>query len=54
VSVLDEILEGVRADLAARQRIVPLDRLKEVASGQPSPRDALAALSAAFRSAVRG
>jgi indole-3-glycerol phosphate synthase len=44
VSVLDEILEGVRADLAARQRIVPLDRLKEVASGQPSPRDALAAL----------
>ena len=44
MSVLDEILEGVRADLAARQRIVPLDRLKEVASGQPSPRDALAAL----------
>jgi len=44
VSVLDEILEGVRADLAARQRIVPLEQLKEAASGQPSPRDALAAL----------
>jgi len=45
VSVLDEILEGARADLAARQRIVPLERLKEAASGQPSPRDAMAALS---------
>ncbi len=45
MSVLDEILEGVRADLAARQRIVPLERLKEAASGQPSPRDAMAALS---------
>jgi indole-3-glycerol phosphate synthase len=44
VSVLDEILEGVRADLAARQRIVPLEQLKEAASGQPSPRDAMAAL----------
>jgi indole-3-glycerol phosphate synthase len=45
VSVLDEILEGVRADLAARQRSVPLERLKEVARGTASPRDALAALS---------
>ncbi len=44
MSVLDEILEGVRADLAARQRIVPLEQLKEAASGQPSPRDAQAAL----------
>jgi indole-3-glycerol phosphate synthase len=44
VSVLDEILEGVRADLAARQRNVPLERLKEVASAAASPRDALAAL----------
>jgi indole-3-glycerol phosphate synthase len=44
VSVLDEILEGVRADLAARQRSVPLERLKEVARGTASPRDALAAL----------
>jgi indole-3-glycerol phosphate synthase len=45
VSVLDEILEAVRADLAARQRIVSLEQLKEAASGQPSPRDAMAALS---------
>jgi indole-3-glycerol phosphate synthase len=44
VSVLDEILEGVRADLAARQRSVPLERLKETASKAPSPRDAMAAL----------
>ena len=45
MSVLDEILEGVRADLAARQRSVPLERLKEVARQTASPRDALAALS---------
>ena len=45
MSVLDEILEGVRADLAARQRSVSLERLKEVASQTASPRDALAALS---------
>jgi indole-3-glycerol phosphate synthase len=44
VSVLDEILEGVRADLAARQEHVPLERLKEAAGRAPSPRDALAAL----------
>ena len=45
MSVLDEILEGVRADLTARQRSVPLERLKEVARQTASPRDALAALS---------
>jgi indole-3-glycerol phosphate synthase len=45
VSVLDEILEGVRADLAARQRSVSLDRLKAVARAAASPRDALVALS---------
>jgi indole-3-glycerol phosphate synthase len=45
VSVLDEILEGVRADLALRQQEVPLDRLKEMARQAPSPKDALAALS---------
>jgi indole-3-glycerol phosphate synthase len=44
VSVLDEILEGVRADLASRQQQVPLERLKEAASRAPSPRDAMAAL----------
>jgi indole-3-glycerol phosphate synthase len=44
--VLDEILDGVRADLAERQRQVSLDRLKELARRAPSPRDALAALRA--------
>jgi len=45
VSVLNEILEGVRTDLAARQREVPLERLKEMAKRAASPRDAVAALS---------
>jgi indole-3-glycerol phosphate synthase len=45
VSVLNEILEGVRTDLAARQRHTPLERLKEIAQQAASPRDALAALS---------
>jgi len=45
VSVLNEILEGVRTDLAARQREVPLERLKEMAKRAPSPRDAVAAIS---------
>jgi indole-3-glycerol phosphate synthase len=46
VSVLDEILEGVRADLADRQQHVSLDQLKEMARRAPSPRDAMAALKA--------
>jgi len=46
VSVLDEILEGVRADLADRQRRVSLEQLKDMAHRAPSPRDALAALKA--------
>jgi indole-3-glycerol phosphate synthase len=46
VSVLDEILDGVRADLAERQGRVSLDQLKEMARQAPSPRDALAALKA--------
>jgi indole-3-glycerol phosphate synthase len=44
VSVLDEILVGVRADLAERQQEVPLEVLKERARLQPSPHDALAVL----------
>jgi len=44
VSVLDEILDGVRADLADRQRRVSLDQLKELARRALSPRDAMAAL----------
>jgi indole-3-glycerol phosphate synthase len=46
VTVLDEILDGVRADLAGRQRRVSLDQLKEMASRAPSPRDAAASLKA--------
>jgi indole-3-glycerol phosphate synthase len=44
VSVLDDILDGVRADLAARQELEPLDRLKGAAARAPSPRDVMAAL----------
>ena len=45
VSVLNEILEGVRTDLAARERHTPLERLKEIAKQAASPRDPVAALS---------
>jgi len=44
VSVLDDILEGVRSDLAARQQLTPLDKLKEAAGRAPAPRDVQAAL----------
>lgn len=44
MSVLDDIIEGVRADLEARQRAVPLERLKEAASRAPTSRDVIAAL----------
>ncbi|HEX8008659.1 MAG TPA: indole-3-glycerol phosphate synthase TrpC [Trebonia sp.] len=46
MSVLDEILDGVRADLAERQRRVSLEQLKDMARRAPSPLDALAALRA--------
>jgi indole-3-glycerol phosphate synthase len=45
VSVLDDILEGVRADLAARQQQIPLDRVKEMAARAPAPRDVKAAFA---------
>jgi indole-3-glycerol phosphate synthase len=45
VSVLDDILDGVRADLAARQQETPLDQLKEAAARAASPRDVQAAFS---------
>jgi indole-3-glycerol phosphate synthase len=44
VSVLDEIIDGVRADLAERQARVGLDELKERAARAPRPRDGVAAL----------
>jgi indole-3-glycerol phosphate synthase len=42
--VLDEILEGVRADLAERQSRVSIEQLKDMARKAASPLDALAAL----------
>lgn len=44
MSVLDEILEGVRADLAARQVQTSLDQLKEAAGRAAPPRDVMAVL----------
>ncbi len=44
MSVLEEILDGVRADLAERQEAVSLDALKEMAANAPSARDGIGAL----------
>lgn len=44
MTVLDDILVGVRTDLAARQAAVPLERLKERAAHQPGARDGYRAL----------
>ncbi len=45
MSVLDDILDGVRADLVARQQETPLERLKELAARAASPRDVMAAFA---------
>ncbi|AEH10154.1 MULTISPECIES: indole-3-glycerol phosphate synthase TrpC [Protofrankia] len=44
MSVLDDILDGVRADLAEREVATPLAALKRRVERVPDPRDALAAL----------
>ncbi|MBV9162680.1 MAG: indole-3-glycerol phosphate synthase TrpC [Pseudonocardiales bacterium] len=44
MSVLEAILEGVRADLAAREAAVGFPEIKRRATRVPAPRDALAAL----------
>ena len=44
VNVLEEIIEGVRADLAARQAVTTLDDLKARARTQPSAKDGVRAL----------
>src|SRR5690606_6640099 len=44
VTVLDEILERVRADVEARQKRGPLAARKERAAAAPPPRDAYSAL----------
>ena len=46
MSVLDDILVGVREDLSLRQSRITLAELKAVAAEQPSPRDGAAALRA--------
>ncbi len=46
VSVLDEILVGVREDVAAREAARPLAELKRIAAARPVPRDAMAVLRA--------
>ncbi len=46
MSVLDEILAGVREDVASRQEQVPLEALREAAASVPLPVDAFAVLRA--------
>ena len=43
-TVLDSILEGVRADVAAREAVVPLADVKAAAEHAPPPRNVMAAL----------
>ena len=43
-SVLDEILAGVREDVARRQELVPMERIRQLAAEAPPPLDAYAAL----------
>lgn len=43
-TVLDSILEGVRADVAAREAIVDFAAVKKASVAAPAPRDAMAAL----------
>ena len=45
-SVLDEIVAGVREDVAARESALPLAAVKELAATVPPALDALAALRA--------
>ncbi|MEK9809329.1 MAG: indole-3-glycerol phosphate synthase TrpC [Candidatus Nanopelagicales bacterium] len=44
MSVLDDIIAGVRVDLDARMAAMPLDQLKECAARKPDPQDAEAIL----------
>ncbi|MBO4274812.1 indole-3-glycerol phosphate synthase TrpC [Microbispora triticiradicis] len=44
MSVLEDIIVGVREDLEERQRDVPIEELKRIAARAPEPRDAYAAL----------
>ena len=44
-TVLDQIIEGVKEDLAARKQLVPLEEMKRRAAEAAPARDALAALT---------
>jgi indole-3-glycerol phosphate synthase len=44
VSVLDDIIVGVREDLAARQAVISLDELKDRAHARPTAQDGITAL----------
>ncbi|MPY98368.1 MAG: indole-3-glycerol phosphate synthase TrpC [Actinophytocola sp.] len=44
MSVLEEIIAGVREDLAEREKALPFDELKKRAAQAPEPRNAIAAL----------
>jgi indole-3-glycerol phosphate synthase len=46
-SVLDEILAGVREDVAARQKQRPFEQVRKLAAAAPAPRDAFGLLRAA-------
>src|SRR5262245_45508805 len=43
-TVLDSIIEGVRADVAAREAVVSFAEIKELAAAAPPPLDVMAAL----------
>lgn len=43
-SVLTQIIDGVREDLADRQRDTPLDRVRELAAQAPAPREVVSRL----------
>ncbi len=43
-TVLDSIIEGVRADVAAREATTPFNEIKEMAKAAPKPLDVIAAL----------
>jgi indole-3-glycerol phosphate synthase len=44
VTVLEDIVAGVREDLAAREAVLPFDELKIRAAAAPAPRDVMSAL----------
>ncbi|HEY3016936.1 MAG TPA: indole-3-glycerol phosphate synthase TrpC [Nocardioides sp.] len=51
-SVLDDIVDGVRQDLARREAAVPLERLREQLAAVPGPRDPMPAFRAPGASVI--